>query len=124
MRRLAGSTCEGNKATRSEESEKMKNVRAIRALVVEDTGTEVRLLPQLPELWRGRTIDVLGLPVANGTMSFGLRWHGHRPALLWEASLAPEAPFTLKIPGIDAGFETSDRQGETLLTDPGWGSAS
>ena len=99
-------------------------VRAIRALVVEDTGTEVRLLPQLPELWRGRTIDVLGLPVANGTMSFGLRWHGHRPALLWEASLAPEAPFTLKIPGIDAGFETSDRQGETLLTDPGWGSAS
>jgi hypothetical protein len=99
-------------------------VRAIRALVVKDTGTEVRLLPQLPELWRGRTIDVLGLPVANGTMSFGLRWHGHRPALLWEASLAPEAPFTLKIPGIDAGFETSDRQGETLLTDPGWGSAS
>lgn len=99
-------------------------VRAVRSVVVEDTEAEVCLLPELPQLWRGRTLDVLGLPVAHGTMSFGLRWHGPRPALLWEANLAPEAPFTLRVPGIDADFETTDRQGEALLADPGWGSTS
>lgn len=99
-------------------------VRAVRALVIDDSGGEMNVLPEIPRLWRGRTIDVFGLPVANGQLSFGLRWHGPRPALLWEATLAPEAPFVLRAPGVDADFETHDRQGEALLADPGWGSSS
>ena len=95
-------------------------VRAVRALIVDDRGDELRLLPDMPKLWRGRPIDVFGLPVANGNISFGLRWHGPRPALLWEASLAPEAPLTIRVPGIDSEFSTNDRAGETLLADPGW----
>ena len=95
-------------------------VRALRAILVEDTGIELRLLPDLPKLWRGRTIDVFGMPVANGSMSFGVRWHGSRPALLWEADLAPEAPVAIRVPGIDADFVTHEREGETLLADPGW----
>jgi hypothetical protein len=98
-------------------------VRAVRNAVIDDAGAEIRLLPNLPELWRGRTIDVLGLPVSNGNVSFGLRWHGPRPALLWEASLAPEAPFQLTVPGIDPDFSTTERAGETLLADPGWTSS-
>ena len=98
--------------------------RAVRALVVEDSGTQVHVIPEMPKLWRGRTLDVFGLPIANGSLSFGLRWHGPRPALLWEAILAPEAPFALRAPGIDADFESHERQGETLLADPGWASTS
>lgn len=99
-------------------------VRSVRSLIVEDTGTEARILPDLPKLWRGRTLDVFGLPITNGTLSFGLRWHGPRPALLWEATLAPEVPFALRVPGIDLDFVSHDRQGEALLADPGWGATS
>jgi len=95
-------------------------VRTVRAIAAEDTGTEVHLLPEVPLAWRGRTIDVFGVPIANGTISFGLRWHGPRPALLWEANLAPEAPLVVTAPGIDPDFSSRDRQGEALLADPGW----
>lgn len=94
--------------------------RALRLVVAHDTGTELALLPEVPVAWRGRPIDVFDLPVATGTISFGLRWHGARPALLWEASLAPDAPLHIHTPGIDPDFATSDRQGEALLADPGW----
>ncbi len=98
-------------------------VQALRSIVVADSGTELALLPDMPLAWRGRTIDVFGLPVANGNVSFGLRWHGPRPAVLWEANLAPEAPLSIRVPGIDADFVTHDRQGEALLADPGWTSS-
>jgi hypothetical protein len=95
-------------------------VRSIRSIIIEDSGSELHLLPDLPTLWRGRMLDVFGLSVANGNLSFGLRWHGPRPALLWEANLAPEAPLTIRVPGIDPNFVTHERQGEVLLADPGW----
>lgn len=105
----------------SQMAEASRYVRALRSVIIEDAGDEVRVLPEVPTLWRGRAIDVLGLPLADGSLSFGLRWHGPRPALLWEASLTPEAPFRLRAPGIDSDFESDDRQGEVLLADPGWG---
>jgi len=95
-------------------------IRAIRSVVIEDAADELRLFPEVPLAWRGRAIDVFNVPVAGGTLSCGLRWHGPRPALLWEASLAPETPFRLRVPGIDPAFETTDLQGEVLLGDPGW----
>jgi len=98
-------------------------VRAVRAAVIDDAGSELRLVPDLPTSWRGRSIEAFGLPVANGNVSFGLRWHGSRPALLWEATLAPEAPVKITAPGIDPDFQSSERSGETLLADPGWESS-
>lgn len=95
-------------------------VRALRAVTVADHDTSADLLVDMPPAWRGRTIDVFGVPVANGTMSFGLRWHGPRPALLWEADLAPGQPLTLRVPAIDPDFTSDDAQGETLLADPNW----
>lgn len=92
----------------------------LRSLVIDDAGSELRLLPQVPATWRGRTIDVFGAPVANGTISFGLRWHGPRPALLWEATLAPEVSVAITAPGLDPSFQSTERAGETLLADPGW----
>jgi len=95
-------------------------VTAVRSIAVDDAGGELRVLAALPAMWRGRTIDAFALPVANGTLSYGIRWHGPRPALLWEANLAPEAPFQISAPGIDPAFHSTERAGETLLADPGW----
>jgi len=95
-------------------------VRTVRSVVVKDAGPELAVLPDMPKQWRGRPIDIFGLPIANGNFSFGLRWHGPRPALLWEAALAPEAPFRITAPGIDASFSSTEREGEVLLADPGW----
>jgi len=98
-------------------------VRTVRSLVIDDAGVELRLLPELPKLWRGRSIDVFSLPVANGNVSFGLRWHGSRPAVLWEASMAPEVSVRITVPGIDPDFVSTERGGEALLQDPGWESS-
>lgn len=91
-----------------------------RRLIVDDRGDDVRVLPWVPDAWRGKPVDVLGVPTAHGLLSFGLRWHGARPALLWEFQAASGAPFRLSVPGIDPVFETSELTGETLLADPGW----
>ncbi len=121
--RLGGLTKERDKRgvwPTSQMANAAQYVRTMRSLLIEDAGTELRLLPEIPLLWRGRTIDVFGLPIANGNVSFGLRWHGPRPALLWEANLAPEVPVQITVPGIDPSFVSNERQGEALLADPGW----
>lgn len=96
-------------------------VRSLRAVIGQDFGDDLLvLLADLPVSWRGRAVDVFDLPIANGTVSYGLRWHGPRPALLWEANLVPEVSLTVRVPGIDPDFVSTDRQGEVLLADPGW----
>jgi len=52
-----------------------------------------------------------------------LRWHGSRPAVLWEASMAPEVSVRITVPGIDPDFVSTERGGEALLQDPGWESS-
>jgi hypothetical protein len=44
------------------------------------------LLPGgLPQAWLGQHLEVYGVPTgAASAVSFALRWHGERPALLWE----------------------------------------
>ncbi len=44
------------------------------------------LLPDgLPQAWLGQHLEVYGVPTGPASaVSFALRWHGERPALLWE----------------------------------------
>jgi hypothetical protein len=45
-----------------------------------------------------------------------VRWHGDRPALLWE--LEPHegvGPVRLTAPGLDAAWSSTERTGEVLL---------
>ncbi|MEM7094116.1 MAG: hypothetical protein AAF567_14010 [Actinomycetota bacterium] len=96
----------------------------LRSMLVEESPGVIDLLAGLPSSWRGRTIDVLGAPVSGGTLSFGVRWHGPRPALLWEFAPADADPVghlpTLTAASIDPDFSSGETQGETLLADPGW----
>jgi hypothetical protein len=45
-------------------------------------------------------------------VSFAVRWHGDRPALLWECELAG---IRLRAPSLDPNWSTTDRRGEALL---------
>ena len=56
------------------------------------------------------------LPTAFGRLSFAIRWHGERPALLWE--LEPHAdvgPVRLTTPALDPRWSTTEPRGEALL---------
>jgi len=72
------------------------------------------LLPWVPVDWRGQPLEVHGLPTAAGRLSYAVRWHGLRPALLWE--LAGDGPeVVLTAPGFDPGWSGIGRAGEALL---------
>lgn len=95
-------------------------VRAVRHALVADGPDGVDLVAALPEHWRGRSIDVYAAPVEQGSISFGLRWHGPRPALLWQVERSASTPFEVTARTIDPDFASTDATGEVLLADPGW----
>jgi hypothetical protein len=89
---------------------------AVRAHLVDELEDEVALSPLVPEPWLGRGWEVHDLPTAFGRLSYAIRWHGERPALLWE--LRPHADVggvRLTAPALDAGWSSHDRRGEALL---------
>ncbi len=93
----------------------------IRQLLVRETaeGDGLALLTLVPDAWLGQSIDVREAPTAFGLCSFSIRWHGERPALLWEIEPHPDLVGTtapvLTAPGLDARWSTTAWSGEALL---------
>ncbi len=91
----------------------------VRELLVRevDGGRGLALCTMLPEQWAGQGIEVHDAPTHLGRLSYAVRWHGDRPALLWE--LEPHAdvtqPVTITAPGLSPTWSTTDLRGETLL---------
>ena len=75
------------------------------------------LLPDgLPHEWLGASFEVHGVPAGPGsTVSYALRWHGERPAVLWEVT---GEPVELTAPVIDPTWRTTAQSGETLWPAP------
>jgi hypothetical protein len=75
------------------------------------------LLPTgLPDAWLGQSLEVYGVPTsATSTVSFALRWHGERPAILWEQT---GDAVELAAPAMAPGWRTADRVGEALWPSP------
>ncbi len=75
------------------------------------------LLPAgLPEGWAGTNFEVYGLPTgAESTVSFAVRWHGARPAVLWEQSGTSVA---LSASALAPEWATTESTGETLWPVP------
>lgn len=70
----------------------------------------------LPKGWEGSNFEVYGLPTsATSTVSFAVRWHGARPAVLWEQSGTPVA---LQSSSLAPDWATSEATGETLWPVP------
>lgn len=88
---------------------------ALRAVLGrERRGSELEILPVLPSSFPGANLTVNDLPTRRGAASYALRWHGARPAVLWEV---PEGT-RLRMPGIDPAWETTEPTGEALLGAP------
>jgi hypothetical protein len=71
------------------------------------------LFPEgIPERWRGSDIEAHGLAAGPATrLSFAVRWHGARPAVLWELD---GEPVQLSAPAVDRSWRTTGRSGEAL----------
>lgn len=75
------------------------------------------LLPTgLPASWLGQSLEVYGVPtIGTSTVSFALRWHGARPAVLWEQS---GDPIALTSPVLSPDWHTAEPTGEALWPEP------
>lgn len=71
------------------------------------------LLPGgIPAAWRGANFEVHGVPVGpETTVSYAVRWHAERPAVLWETA---GPGIELSAPAVDAGWRTEAAAGEAL----------
>lgn len=82
-------------------------------------GTVALLGHGIPALWRGVNFECHDIAAnADSTVSFGVRWHGEKPALLWEVEGG--ANLHLNAGRTDPSWSTSEPRGETLLV--GFGS--
>jgi len=86
---------------------------AVRAVLVAEEDEHVDVLPAFPAEWRGVNLAVHGVPLrGGGTVSYAVRWHGDRPALLWDAPSGLE----LRAPVLAPGWRAPGGAGETLLS--------
>lgn len=86
---------------------------AVRDLLAREDGNEIELLRRFPPLWRGASLEVHDLAVRAGPLSFAVRWHGERPALLYDAPPG----VTLRAPGLDRDWSATGA-GDALLGAP------
>ena len=70
----------------------------------------------VPTAWLGQPLEVYGVPtIGTSTVSFAIRWHGARPAVLWEQS---GDPVELTSPVLAPGWCTTEPTGEALWPEP------
>lgn len=86
-------------------------LNAARTLFVDDGPDGVDLLTFCPDAWKGGSLDVRDAPTRHGSVSYAIRWHGPRPALLWECR--DRVPLTCS--GLSAEWTTVEPSGEVLL---------
>jgi hypothetical protein len=61
-----------------------------RGLVISDEHAALVMPRGFPEAWLGVDFEAHGLAIGlTSTLSFAIRWHGDRPAVLWEVAGAP-----------------------------------
>jgi hypothetical protein len=86
---------------------------ALRGALVRIERDRVDLFPHFPPEWLGRPVAVHDAPTAHGLVSFALRWHGVRPALLWDVP----AGLRVRASSLDPAWEGVGSAGEALLTE-------
>jgi hypothetical protein len=83
------------------------------ALVREEAGG-LAVFPGFRSAWLGQSLAVHDVPLRTGRASFALRWHGARPALLWDV---PDG-LDVRAPALDPAFGSREPHGEALLAEP------
>ncbi len=88
---------------------------AYRSVLLREHAGGVDVLPGFPPEWRGGAIEVHRASTAWGPVSFAIRWHGARPALLWEVH-RPGWSGRMTCSTLDAEWSSAEPTGETLLS--------
>jgi hypothetical protein len=78
-------------------------------------GREVEILADgiSPDLL-GQSFEVHGALAGDAVVSYAVRWHGERPAVLWESSV----PVTIRCPSLDPSWSAEGTRGDALLPAP------
>lgn len=93
-------------------------VTAARNLLVAERPDGLALLAVHPDGWYGGGVELHDAPTAWGRLSYAIRWHGTRPALLWELAPHPGVgPARLTVPGLDPTWSTTELRGDALLAE-------
>jgi hypothetical protein len=89
----------------------------VRNLLVREVDGGLALCSMLPEGWVGQNLEVHDAPTHEGLVSFAVRWHGDRPALLWDLRRREGAAGAVRLtaPGLDPSWSTTEAKGEALL---------
>jgi hypothetical protein len=91
-------------------------VRGILVVEAPEPERGLQLSPHVPESWYGQGWEVHDLPTARGRLSYAVRWHGDRPAILWDLEPWPDSgPVRLTAPGLDPTWSSEVPKGEALL---------
>lgn len=82
------------------------------------SGGHCAVLPHgIPETWWGSNFEAHGLVAdPHRTLSYAVRWHGARPALLWEVT--GQVGLVLSGGATDPEWFSTDASGESLLAAP------
>lgn len=101
--------------TRCDEDDDVALVATVRQMLARDRSNPrtIDLLTDPPPEWSHADLAAHRIPTRWGEVSFAVRWHGARPALLWEC----EQPVTIRVPSLDAAWSSQAPRGEALLSE-------
>ena len=83
---------------------------------VDGPAAGLQLSPGVPPGWYGQGWEVHEMPTASGRLSYAVRWHGDRAAVLWELDKHDDTPVPLTAPTLDPSWSSADARGEALLS--------
>jgi len=84
--------------------------------LVKEHAHGLALAPVVPDAWLGQGWELHDAPTRHGRLSYAVRWHGDRPALLWHLeSCSGDAPVVLSVPGLDPSWSSTEPSGDALL---------
>ena len=84
--------------------------------LVAEAADHLVMLPAPPEAWARAPVDARSLVTRHGVLSFSVRWHGPRPAVLWD--LGPprvEGRVVTMRCGLDQSWASTAPAGDALL---------
>ena len=94
----------------------LAGIEALLDCLVAEGVDHLLMVPAPLEAWRGVSMDVSSLVTRHGVVSFSVRWHGARPAVLWD--LHPprvDDPVPTMRCGLDECWASAALAGESLL---------